>query len=67
MENTYSCVAFFLMYMAMWMANVGLDVRIFAVASCLIYFLQSSVMRLFGYALHGLVKFLAARNRIEVT
>ena len=54
------------MYGTMWSLNIRLDIRFFAIASCIMGFIKVYVIHFFGSAVSDLSNYLVARKRIEV-
>ena len=54
------------MYGTMWSLNIRLDIRFFAIASCIMRFIKIYVIDFFGNAVRDLSNYLVARKRIEV-
>lgn len=65
LSHTSFCVTFFLLYAAMWTWNIRFDTRFFAVASCLLGYLESSVLD-FGATIQVIAQYLSAEQRIQV-
>ena len=65
LSHTYFCITFLIMYGTMWALHIGFDARFFAVASCMLSYLEYSLME-FGTAIRHLVNYLAAAKRIQV-
>ncbi|CAF3828800.1 unnamed protein product [Rotaria sordida] len=64
-SQTYINVTFLLMYGTMWWFNIRLDIRFFAVASCLLSHMRFSVVEFFNNAVKDLVHYMAAQKRIQ--
>ncbi|CAF1074324.1 unnamed protein product [Adineta ricciae] len=65
LKYTYTSVTFLLMYLTMWFLDMSLDTRVFALYSCLIGYLQYSVMDFLLQAIRNLIEYLAAQKRIQ--
>ncbi|CAF1442641.1 unnamed protein product [Adineta ricciae] len=65
LKYTYTSVTFLLMYLTMWSLDMSLDTRVFALYSCLIGYLQYSVMDFLLQAIRNLIEYLAAQKRIQ--
>ena len=58
-------MTFFLIYTLMWLWNIHFDTRFFAVASCMLYYLEISLLD-FGTGIHTLAQYISAEKRIQV-
>ena len=66
LSHTYICFTFLVMYGTMWALNMRFDTRFFAVASCMFYYLEYSLLE-FGRGVGDFVNYLAAVKRIQVS
>ena len=66
LSHTSFCVTFFLLYAAMWTWDIRFDTRFFAVASCLLGYLEVSVLD-FGASIHTIAQYISAEQRIQVS
>jgi hypothetical protein len=64
--HTYVCITFLIIYGTMWSQNMHFDTRFFAVASCMLSYLEISVMD-FAVAIRDIVHYVAAEKRIKVS
>ena len=67
LKYTYTSVTFLLMYLAMWFLDMSLDTRVFALYSCLIGYLQYSVIDFLLQAIRNLIEYWPAQKRIQVS
>ncbi len=66
LSHTYICITFLVMYGTMWSLNMRFDTRFFAVASCMFYYLEYSLLE-FGRSVGDFVNYLTAVKRIQVS
>ncbi len=66
LSHSYISMTFLLMYGAMWLLNIKLDTRFFAIASCVLGFMKVYVVDFFSNAIRDLSDYLVARKRLEV-
>ncbi|CAF4234850.1 unnamed protein product, partial [Rotaria sp. Silwood2] len=62
--HTYTCVAFLIIYGTMWSLDMNFDIRLYAVASCMLNYLEISLMD-FSIVIHDFVHYLTAEKRIQ--
>jgi hypothetical protein len=65
LSHTYVCITFVIMYGSMWSFDMHFDTRFFAVAFCMLTYLEFSLF-FFGSGIRNLVNYLAAAKRIQV-
>ncbi|CAF4697955.1 unnamed protein product [Rotaria socialis] len=63
--STYTDVAFFIMYTAMWSLNIRFNTRFFAIAAGLLGFMRLSIIEFVYYAIRYFVFYMAAQKRIQ--
>lgn len=51
----------------MWSLNIRFDTKFFAVTMCMVAHLRANVVHQFTIAVRGLVHYLAAQKRIQVS
>lgn len=66
LAHSYVRIAFLLIYGAMWLFDIKLDTRFFAIASCMLVFMQLSVMYFFAFAIRDVAEYFSAQKRIKV-
>ncbi|CAF3332630.1 unnamed protein product [Rotaria socialis] len=62
--QTYITVSFLIIFGIMWLLSMHFDTGLFAVASCMLGYLEISLME-FGMGMHDLVHYAAAEKRIQ--
>jgi hypothetical protein len=65
-SHTYVGVTFLIIYGTMWSLDMRFDTRFFAVASCMVGYLEISVIE-FGIGVHDFVHYLTAVKRLKVS
>ena len=53
------------MYATLWALDIRFDTRLFAVASCMLGYIETSVLD-FGTGIHNLAQYVSAEKRIRV-
>ncbi len=67
LSHTYISFTFLMMYGAMWSLEIKFDTRFFALASCMLGYMRLSIVDFFSFGVRGLVHYLAAKTRIQVS
>jgi hypothetical protein len=65
-SQTYVCVTFLIMFATIWTFDIRFDTQFFAVASCMLGYIEISVLD-FGTGIHGLAQYISAEKRIQVS
>ncbi len=66
-SQTYISVTFLMMYATMWALNIQLVTQFFAVASCLLAYMQTPIVEFFSIGVKAFVHYMAAQKRIQVS
>ena len=66
-SQTYISVTFLMMYATIWALNIRLDTQFFAVASCLLAYMQTPIVEFFSIGVKAFVNYMAAQKRIKVS
>ena len=64
-SHTYISVTCLIMYGTMWSLNIRFDTRFFAISSCMLIYLELSLLNL-GTGIRNLANYLTAAKRIQV-
>lgn len=67
LSSTYIEVTFFMMYATMWLLDIRLSTRFFAIAAGILGYMRLSIVEFVYYAVRYLVYYLAAQKRIKVS
>ena len=65
-SQTYISVTFLMMYATMWFLNIRFDTHFFAIASCLLPYMRTTIVEFFSYAVRDLFNCISAQRRIQV-
>jgi hypothetical protein len=64
--QTYISISFLMIYGTMWFLDIRFDPHFFAVASCLLAYMRTTVVEFFSYAIKDFVNYMSAQRRIQV-
>ncbi len=64
-SHTYVGITFLIIFATMWFFDIRFDTRFFAIASCMLGYIELSVLN-FGVGIHTFAQYLTAEKRIQV-
>lgn len=65
-SHTYVCTTFLIIFSMMWMIDLRFDTRFFAIAACMLGYIEVSVLN-FGIGIHSVAQYFSAEKRIRVS
>ncbi len=65
--HSYISIMYLLMYGTMWAFDIKFDTRFYAIAACMLAFMQISAMIFIALGIRDLAQYLSAQRRIKVS
>lgn len=66
LSHTYVCMTFLIIFSMMWTIDLRFDTRFFAIAACMLGYIEVSVLN-FGTGMHTVAQYFSAEKRIRVS
>lgn len=66
LSHTYVCMTFLIIFSMMWTIDLRFDTRFFAIAACMLGYIEVSVLN-FGIGMHTVAQYFSAEKRIRVS
>lgn len=66
LSHTYVCMTLLIIFATMKIVNIRFDTRFFALASCMLSYMELTVLD-FGTAIYTFAQYLSAEKRIRVS